>query len=141
MDQKEDITMLYEEMSATEEELRNQNEQLTTLMNELKTGEDLLLDLAYNDVLTRLPNRISFLEQLNGLIDSNETKRIYIVFIDIDSFKKINDTLGHNIGDNYLIYVAEMLKETINKEDFLARIGGDEFAIIITRNISRRASS
>ena len=138
MDQKEDITMLYEEMSATEEELRNQNEQLTTLMNELKTGEDLLLDLAYNDVLTRLPNRISFLEQLNGLIDSNETKRIYIVFIDIDSFKKINDTLGHNIGDNYLIYVAEMLKETINKEDFLARIGGDEFAIIITRNISRR---
>ncbi|MHB8130292.1 MAG: putative bifunctional diguanylate cyclase/phosphodiesterase [Mobilitalea sp.] len=138
-EQKSDITALYEEITATEEELRQQNEQLVIYTQDIKKGEEKLQRLAYYDVLTGLPNRMMFMEQLDLIIKRSKEKMssFYIVFIDVDSFKKINDTMGHHIGDKFLLFAADNLKHSIKEEDLLGRIGGDEFALIISRKLSK----
>jgi diguanylate cyclase (GGDEF)-like protein len=134
--QKNNIKTLYEEISITEEELRHQNIQLVAFAEEIKKRDEELYKLAYQDILTGLMNRRTFKEQLDLLISKKETV-LYIVFIDVDSFKKINDTMGHQAGDKFIQHVASTLNESINEEDLLGRIGGDEFALIIKRDVSR----
>lgn len=89
--------------------------------------------LAYYDQLTQLPNRVLFncrLEQEINLAKGTG-KMIGIVFIDIDSFKTLNDTMGHSIGDKVLFEVAQVIEQSINECDTVARFGGDEFVIIL----------
>jgi len=94
--------------------------------------------LAHIDLLTQLPNRNYFNEQLNKLVKrSDRTKKEFaLLYIDIDNFKNINDTLGHAIGDNLLTLVAEKIKKTMRDVDFIARIGGDEF-VILTEDVGK----
>ncbi len=101
-------------------------------------GKD-LRNLAYTDSLTRLPNRFMFNEALAEYIKNNVPQQghLIIVFIDLDNFKKINDNLGHFKGDLLLQLVAERLKGILHKEDFFARLSGDEFALLISRNLSK----
>ncbi|MBT7085355.1 MAG: GGDEF domain-containing protein [Desulfobacterales bacterium] len=86
------------------------------------------------DKLTDLPNRTLFADRLNqALIQSKRYKRKFaLLFIDLDKFKSVNDTLGHDAGDKLLIKVSERLKSCVRESDTIARIGGDEFTIILS---------
>jgi diguanylate cyclase (GGDEF)-like protein len=86
--------------------------------------------LAHYDALTNLPNRSLFQRHAEGLLLETEGREFAILYIDIDEFKRINDTLGHLIGDEFLKSVAERLRQSVGPEDFIARLGGDEFAIL-----------
>ena len=91
--------------------------------------------LSYNashDSLTKLHNRRAFEIELNRLIDISRTEHVehVLCYIDLDRFKIINDTCGHNAGDQLLRQISEVMKQTIRKDDFIARIGGDEFSIL-----------
>ena len=86
--------------------------------------------LAHYDALTNLPNRTLFQRHAEALLLEAEGREFAILYIDIDEFKRINDTLGHLIGDEFLKGVAERLRQSVGPEDFIARLGGDEFAIL-----------
>ncbi|MGH8354615.1 MAG: diguanylate cyclase domain-containing protein [Pseudomonas sp.] len=90
--------------------------------------------LAYHDGLTGLPNRTLFLDLLQQAIThAAQTQQLLaLMFLDLDRFKTINDTLGHASGDKLLIAVAERLGRAVRKSDVVARLSGDEFAILIT---------
>jgi len=89
--------------------------------------------LAYHDSLTGLPNRRKLIEKFEFLasLAKRENKKIALLYLDMDNFKMINDTLGHNAGDELLKNIAKRLKESIRNTDFIARIGGDEFVILL----------
>jgi len=88
---------------------------------------------ANHDALTTLPNRMLFRDRLSQTINYSlrHKRKFALLFIDLDQFKKINDSLGHHIGDEVLIEAATRLKNTLRQEDTLARLGGDEFTIIL----------
>jgi len=89
--------------------------------------------LAYHDSLTGLPNRSLFSKLLNLSISqaSRYQRRLAVLFLDLDRFKLINDTLGHHAGDELLIQVAERLKSSLRNSDTVARLGGDEFVVLL----------
>jgi diguanylate cyclase (GGDEF)-like protein/PAS domain S-box-containing protein len=89
--------------------------------------------LAYHDSLTGLYNRVNFEEYLSHALSVAHRNNtiLAILFIDLDRFKVINDTLGHDIGDKVLINVASRLKNTLRESDFISRWGGDEFVVIL----------
>ena len=104
-----------------------------------KRAEELLSYQAYHDILTDLPNRILFKDRLGlAMIQSkrNETE-LAVMFVDLDRFKLVNDTLGHIKGDELLQQVAGRLKENLRRGDTLARLGGDEFTILLPEMQSR----
>ena len=110
--------------------------ELTGKYEELNKNKENMKKLAYTDYLTELPNRAAFTEMLDNImltLRSEET--IAILDIDIDNFKNINDTLGHSYGDELLIDVTYRLKQVMDENDYLARIGGDEF-IVLTQNLT-----
>ncbi|MDE2577684.1 MAG: EAL domain-containing protein [Hyphomicrobiales bacterium] len=94
--------------------------------------EDKIAYLAHHDTLTGLANRFYFDQQLNERRDSarNCGEQLALLFLDLDGFKNVNDTLGHAIGDALLCDVAKHLTQCVGASDFCARLGGDEFAII-----------
>ena len=98
-----------------------------------KKYEENLIYLAYHDALTGLKNRKAFYEQLQDAL--YHAKRygteLALIYIDIDKFKKVNDTLGHEIGDMLLLEIRDRLQNTLRKTDFVSRIGGDEFVVLV----------
>jgi len=90
--------------------------------------------LAYQDALTGLPNRTYFMERLGAILADPRTAegRSAILFLDLDRFKLVNDTMGHEVGDLLLKAAAERIVGCIRSDDLLARLGGDEFALIMT---------
>ncbi len=113
--------------------------ELTGKYEELNKNKENMKKLAYTDYLTELPNRTAFTEMLdNIMITLRNEEIIAIMDIDIDNFKNINDTLGHSYGDELLIDVTYRLKQAMDENDYLARIGGDEF-IVLTQNITDTA--
>jgi diguanylate cyclase (GGDEF)-like protein len=111
-------------------------------ISERKRTEEQIRRLAYCDSLTGIPNRQAFLETLERELHRSKScnKKFAVLFMDLDAFKRINDTLGHNVGDHLLKIVSERLRETIRPSDLvsrsdqphnLARLGGDEFTILI----------
>ncbi|MDD3343862.1 MAG: sensor domain-containing diguanylate cyclase, partial [Sulfurospirillaceae bacterium] len=100
-----------------------------------KHDQALIQHLAYYDSLTDLPNRKLLLDRLNYTITINSRSLEYsgLLFIDIDNFKTLNDTLGHDMGDILLINVAQRLKDTVRISDTVSRFGGDEFVLLITK--------
>jgi len=97
-----------------------------------KTREKELETLANYDTLTGLTNRTIFMDRLTQLLNRRDSIDIYhaVLFIDLDSFKEINDTMGHNVGDELLKLVSARLSDVIRQGDTLARLGGDEFTIL-----------
>ena len=103
------------------------------IQDELREQKSILNHQAHHDALTGLPNRVLFIDRLEQAIEKG--KRSYskfaLLFIDLDHFKEINDSLGHAVGDEILKIVTSRLEETIRSEDTVARLGGDEFTVIL----------
>ena len=101
--------------------------------DELREQKDILHHQAHHDALTGLPNRTLFHDRLHQSIEiaKRNNSGLALFFIDLDLFKKINDSLGHEVGDKVLKEVTKRLESKIRKEDTLARLGGDEFVIIM----------
>ena len=99
----------------------------------LVKNEEEMRYLATHDTLTGLPNRYHLTESIDHAISIAERNEslIAVVFIDLDNFKIINDSMGHQVGDKFLIEIAKRLKESVRKSDTVARIGGDEFVILL----------
>lgn len=101
-------------------------------MNEQKQYEKELSDRAYLDPLTQLPNRVSFKKKLGSALFNLADGEIFaVVVLDLDGFKAVNDTRGHQAGDQLLQAVASRIIESIGQSDFAARVGGDEFFLIL----------
>ena len=102
-------------------------------VTEQKLQEEKIRNLAYYDILTNLPNRMHFQEILEKTLihAKNKESKFALMFLDLDHFKEVNDTLGHAAGDILLVQFAKLLSDTIRIEDTLARLGGDEFTIIL----------
>ncbi|MFA6137467.1 MAG: diguanylate cyclase [Sulfurimonas sp.] len=103
-------------------------------ISERKNQEMRMAHLATHDSLTSLPNRILFHDNLNQAIHSAKRNnyKIGVLFLDLNRFKEVNDTMGHEAGDCLLQEVAKRLGECVREEDTVARLGGDEFAIILS---------
>ncbi|MDQ4121254.1 MAG: bifunctional diguanylate cyclase/phosphodiesterase [Acidobacteriota bacterium] len=100
----------------------------------LRTSKERFRHAALHDALTDLPNRSFFTEQLKYLLDNariDPSKGFCVLFIDLDRFKNINDSLGHAVGDELLILVGKRIERIIRQGDIVSRLGGDEFAIVL----------
>lgn len=104
---------------------------------DLEQSQKKLAHLAHHDFLTGLPNRAHFFKILARSIarSGRSGAKLAVMFLDLDGFKKINDTLGHAAGDLLLQGVAQRLQETVRQSDVVARIGGDEFVLLL-ENVS-----
>src|SRR2546430_8811455 len=101
-------------------------------ITERRLAEDQITHLAHYDALTNLPNRALFHEKLKQELDRITAGELAVLYIDIDEFKSVNDTLGHLIGDELLKSVAASLSQCVAASDFVARLGRDEFPIVQT---------
>lgn len=103
-------------------------------ITERKKAEEKILHDALHDSLTGLPNRVLFVERLSQTFaryKRHPTENFAVLFIDLDRFKVVNDSLGHSAGDRLLIEAAKRLKDRMRDEDTIARMGGDEFGILL----------
>src|SRR5579871_1965318 len=113
------------------DELVRANEQLRNEIAERERSEAQTQYIAHHDALTGLGNRVLFRQQLNEALEriQRDDGCLAILFIDLDGFKSINDSLGHSIGDSLLKCIAARLRDCVRDTDVIARLGGDEFAI------------
>jgi diguanylate cyclase (GGDEF)-like protein len=102
-------------------------------VSERKVAADLMYHMAHYDMLTDLPNRAMLSDRLQQAINSSKRERnhLALMFLDLDMFKFINDNLGHDIGDLLLKDAARRIKECLRESDTAARIGGDEFVVLL----------
>jgi len=107
---------------------------IAALLDKLNAQKDTLRHQAMHDALTSLPNRAMMMDRLQTLMREMDQSRasLALLFIDLNRFKEINDTLGHHIGDLLLIEISERLLKVLRKSDLVARLGGDEFAVILS---------
>lgn len=102
-------------------------------ISEKKAAEEEIRNLAFFDVLTRLPNRRFLMERLQRVLAASGRSGHYgaLLFIDLDHFKNLNDTRGHAVGDRLLLEVAYRLQAVVRASDIVARLGGDEFVVVL----------
>ncbi|NQZ81196.1 MAG: EAL domain-containing protein [Colwellia sp.] len=116
------------------QELQATNLNLLMQIEERRKAEAQLYHDAHHDALTKLPNRAMFADRLTYALrhlKRHPNNRFAVLFIDLDRFKMINDTLGHHAGDQFLIEIAIRLQDCVRDNDILARLGGDEFVILL----------
>ena len=103
-----------------------------TLLGQLQDAHQRLEHQAYHDALSGLPNREFFSQRLtSSLREAEPGKRVAVMFLDLDRFKAVNDTLGHEVGDDLLVAVAGRLQRAVRSGTLVARIGGDEFTVLM----------
>ncbi len=136
----EKLGVAFNEIQTTADDLSMQNVANQRLMEEMQEeiterqrAERKLNRLAYYDSLTQLPNRAQLNEWLGSQLKQAEKRGevLAVLFIDLDGFKYVNDTLGHSIGDRLLLKVANRLRHQSRMGDFIARLGGDEFTVVL----------
>ena len=103
-------------------------------ISERKALEEKLIHQAFHDSLTNLPNRAAFRVNLEHALQLDSEQHIAVLFLDLDDFKSVNDTLGHEVGDQLLVAVGARVSSTLRPGDTVARLGGDEFAVLL-RNL------
>ena len=97
-----------------------------------RRAEKIIAHMAHHDSLTDLPNRVLFQERLADMLrETRDGKRVAVFYLDLDNFKAVNDTLGHQYGDELLKRVAQRLRACVHENITVARVGGDEFAVIL----------
>ena len=118
------------------ERLMAEVDRLRSQVADLQERVEQLDHLAHQDTLVSLPNRRGFLRELERLVDRARRygESSAMLYVDLDGLKMINDTFGHQAGDEALIQVAGMLSEGVRKSDCVARLGGDEFGILLERS-------
>jgi len=126
----EELEQAYEEITATEEELRMQYEQLEEQQQMILDNERKMEHLAYHDALTGMPNKLALFERAAaGLRSAGGSSAL--LFMDIDNFKYINDTMGHDFGDELIVAACKRLDAILNGRGTLYQFGGDEFLILL----------
>ena len=132
---KKDGTVFDIESHSKKIYLQNKPHMVGSLQDitERKKAADLNEYLAYHDFLTDLPNRRLFHKKLEQALIISKTlqQKLTVMYLDLDRFKYVNDTLGHSIGDKLLKQISIRLKKILGEDDVLARVGGDEFAILL----------
>ena len=130
---EEELKRFLADIEMTHSVLEGQASQSVELAEELAEQKQRSDYLATHDMLTGLPNRLAFQEELKRRVEfaGSSGSTIALLFVDLDRFKEINDTLGHEAGDVLLQQVAGMFGTAMRQEDFAARLGGDEFAVIV----------
>ncbi|MEH7245405.1 EAL domain-containing protein [Neobacillus niacini] len=128
------LTQNLQKMAQKLKELFQESIEMNKLLidqtNKLKVSEDKLHQLAYYDSLTSLPNRLYFQCYVKDLINHIQSECMAIIFIDLNQFKQVNDTLGHDAGDHFLQLTANRLNTLANRKLKVFRLGGDEFVIV-----------
>ena len=115
----------------SEHKLASLLSEMTRGYYDIKESEELNKMLAATDALTGLYNRMALLQNINRIIyDKLEDEKYALIFLDLDSFKTVNDTLGHSTGDKLIVKVAERLLINVRYDDLVARLGGDEFVVL-----------
>jgi len=144
INRKKNGSLYYEEKTISP--LKDSNGKITHFISSGKDitermhTEERLHHLAYHDILTDLPNRVMFVERIiNAIKQSRGSEHCAVLFIDLDRFKNINDTLGHEVGDQLLQAVPERLLSCVRDRDTVARFGGDEFALLLEKIPSSEA--
>lgn len=124
-------------------ELNAANHDLKTEIESRTAMEDEIRKLAYFDHLTGLSNKKMFIDYVNGIITENRGKdfSMAVLYLDLDSFKMINDTMGHATGDELLKLVSERLVSIIRMSDPIARVGGDEFLILVQNSADESSAT
>lgn len=118
------ISSNYNELMLTKEQLEHSQDELQENYRQIKR-------LAYTDTLTGLANRAAFMEHAHNVFHhTGNFDRHAILFIDLDNFKNVNDTLGHDYGDLLLQQIADKITQLLGEDDLLARTGGDEFLLL-----------
>jgi diguanylate cyclase (GGDEF)-like protein len=107
-----------------------QYDRLEQAVAKLRSLQDQLHHQAYHDPLTDLPNRTLFMESVRQELERGDSA-VAVLFIDVDDFKIVNDSLGHQVGDALLVSVARRLRNCVRPQDVVARLGGDEFAVLL----------
>ncbi|WP_298447571.1 bifunctional diguanylate cyclase/phosphodiesterase [uncultured Marinobacter sp.] len=112
------------------------HEQVVAIVRDITdqhTASELIRKQAYFDALTSLPNRFLSLDRLLQMIKDmeRESEKAAVIFLDIDDFKKVNDSLGHDVGDKLLVEAAKRLSLSVRKSDTVGRLGGDEFIVLL----------
>ena len=130
------LTLLQKMQSIKKHSVRLEmmNQKLQQEIKDRQKAESQLIHDALHDGLTGLPNRTLLMERINFAIQHAKRNPNYLfalLFIDLDKFKIVNDSMGHLIGDKLLIAIAELLQEDLRDSDTVARLGGDEFAILL----------
>jgi diguanylate cyclase (GGDEF)-like protein len=128
-----ELDIANKELKFQNDEKEKRTSELDIANKELSFQNDEIMSLAYYDMLTKLPNRWLLFDRLNQALatSARSGQQGALLFLDLDHFKNLNDTLGHDIGDLLLQQVAERLISCIREEDTIARIGGDEFVIVL----------
>jgi diguanylate cyclase (GGDEF)-like protein len=134
-DEKEGRLMTrVEDIQALAAAFNGMIKRIAAYIEERKQMEKEIMYCAYHDNLTRLPNRLLLMDHLNQAIMRMQRQRLFVavLFLDLDRFKFVNDTMGHAVGDTLLKIVAKKLKDCVRQSDTVARLGGDEFVIILS---------
>ncbi|AIY06766.1 GGDEF and EAL domain-containing protein [Planococcus sp. PAMC 21323] len=128
------LVLNYDQLtSSLEHKIEQRTTEVTLKNNQLKKAVQQMKHIAYHDVLTNLPNRRLFLDYLeDSILEAQELQeKVAVVFIDLDRFKNINDTFGHEFGDLLLQGFSERIKQNLRSDDIVSRQGGDEFTLIL----------
>ncbi|MGO4537645.1 putative bifunctional diguanylate cyclase/phosphodiesterase [Paenibacillus sp. 2TAB19] len=126
----DELESAYEEITATEDELRQQYEFVIDNQKKLRESEEKMQHLAYHDLLTGLPNKLALYENVSSSFLAGRPGQAALLFVDIDNFKYINDTMGHGFGDRLILKASERLRAIVGRQGDVYRFGGDEFIIV-----------
>lgn len=128
-----EIESLSQELVSANQELNNLMRQLNMKNLELKRANEKITELTRTDPLTQLANRRYFDERIDEMVSlaNRKSQPLSLIMTDIDKFKRVNDTFGHDAGDRVLVGYAQLMKKTTRAEDLVARFGGEEFIILL----------
>jgi len=129
----QELNALAQDFNALLTELQRQQRRIAARHNDLRRSNESLRHASLHDALTGLPNRSHLFEHLSAVFERCQRQggQAAVLFIDVDRFKQVNDTLGHAVGDALLVELAQRLQSAVRESDFVARHGGDEFLAVL----------